>query len=292
MSRRDSILATVSDAVGDLLYYGRKEDEELPLGAIEAATDAGEITVEEIVEAFEAKLRKGLDLDPPKPRDTKVSVVATPIAGGSMTFHPDRVEFTHEAETVTITRLEGEVDRLRKRTHEIAAAKDAEHAARATELAKLQVWLDDARKFAEKLVADWTNDPHAKWWGWTSENNRKELVGLLQMVVTEREAAEITGHQRGYTEEAVRWEQAVEYAAQGQHPTAYRVGRILEALRQLHPLPDEPPRAETFEDTGLVIRDGGPGDYEVQFSLAGETAYKTWGEAVAAYRQYHKDIWG
>jgi hypothetical protein len=38
--------------VGDLLYYNRKEDEDLPRGAIEAAVAAGEITKQEIVDAF------------------------------------------------------------------------------------------------------------------------------------------------------------------------------------------------------------------------------------------------
>lgn len=55
-SRRDLIFATVSDLVGEFLWDGRKEDEELPRGAIEDAVAAGEVTVDEIVEAFRAGL--------------------------------------------------------------------------------------------------------------------------------------------------------------------------------------------------------------------------------------------
>jgi hypothetical protein len=37
MSRRDLILGTIDDLVGDFLYYDRKGDEDLPRGAIEIA---------------------------------------------------------------------------------------------------------------------------------------------------------------------------------------------------------------------------------------------------------------
>jgi len=53
---RQIILDTVSDLAADLLYYDRKDDEELPRGAIEAAVARGEITVDEIVEHFRAQL--------------------------------------------------------------------------------------------------------------------------------------------------------------------------------------------------------------------------------------------
>ena len=59
-SRRELILDTVSDLVSNLLWYDRKEDEDLPRGEIEAAIAAGEITVEEIVVAFAAELSGGL----------------------------------------------------------------------------------------------------------------------------------------------------------------------------------------------------------------------------------------
>lgn len=58
--RTQHIANTVSDLVSNFLYYNRKEDEELPLGEIEAAIAVGEITVEEIVAQFERELREGL----------------------------------------------------------------------------------------------------------------------------------------------------------------------------------------------------------------------------------------
>lgn len=51
-TRRQHVLDRVSDLVVNLLYYDRKEDEDLPVGAIEAALEAGEITVAEIIGHF------------------------------------------------------------------------------------------------------------------------------------------------------------------------------------------------------------------------------------------------
>lgn len=56
-ARKEAILLTVGDLVSDLLYYGRKEDEDLPLGAIEVAIETGEITIEEIVAKFREDLK-------------------------------------------------------------------------------------------------------------------------------------------------------------------------------------------------------------------------------------------
>jgi hypothetical protein len=56
MSRRETIEATVKDLVAELLYYGRKEDEDLPRGAIQEAIGAGEITTAEIVDIFAKEL--------------------------------------------------------------------------------------------------------------------------------------------------------------------------------------------------------------------------------------------
>jgi hypothetical protein len=56
MPRREKIIVTVKDLVGDFMYYGRKEDEELPVGEIEAAVNNGEITVDEIVNVFRSEL--------------------------------------------------------------------------------------------------------------------------------------------------------------------------------------------------------------------------------------------
>ena len=56
MDRRETILATAKDCMADFLYYDRKEDEDLPCGAIEAAIQDGVVTVEEILEIFRAAL--------------------------------------------------------------------------------------------------------------------------------------------------------------------------------------------------------------------------------------------
>ncbi len=54
--RADQIRGTAKDLMADFLYYDRKEDEDLPVGAIEDAIEAEEITIEEIVKIFEAEL--------------------------------------------------------------------------------------------------------------------------------------------------------------------------------------------------------------------------------------------
>lgn len=55
-SRRQCIIDTVDDLVAQFMYYDRKEDEDLPSGAIDEALVAGEISVEEIVTEFRTKL--------------------------------------------------------------------------------------------------------------------------------------------------------------------------------------------------------------------------------------------
>lgn len=57
---RDEILATVNDLAGSFLYYDRKESQSLPLGAIEQAVAAGEITADEIVGEFRSVLEASL----------------------------------------------------------------------------------------------------------------------------------------------------------------------------------------------------------------------------------------
>lgn len=52
MTRRETILATIDGAVRGLLYYDRKEDEELEVGAIQEAVAEGEITTGEMVGVF------------------------------------------------------------------------------------------------------------------------------------------------------------------------------------------------------------------------------------------------
>jgi hypothetical protein len=57
---RKTIKNTISDMVADLLYYDRKEDDALPMDAIDGAIRRGEITVDEIVAQFRDDLAKGL----------------------------------------------------------------------------------------------------------------------------------------------------------------------------------------------------------------------------------------
>ncbi len=59
-SRREQILAYISDEIADFLYYDRKEDEDLPRGVIEETVRSGELTVEEIGEAFIKYFRAGV----------------------------------------------------------------------------------------------------------------------------------------------------------------------------------------------------------------------------------------
>lgn len=55
-----NIIAVVDDMVSDFLYYDRKEDEDLPRGAIEKSIKNGDITITEIVSRFEQQLRQGV----------------------------------------------------------------------------------------------------------------------------------------------------------------------------------------------------------------------------------------
>lgn len=57
---RQIILDTVTDLAADFAHYDRKEDEELPRGAIEAAVQQGEISIDEIVTHFRSELVKAL----------------------------------------------------------------------------------------------------------------------------------------------------------------------------------------------------------------------------------------
>lgn len=59
-TRADRIRGTVSDLVSDFLYYDRKEDEDLPRGAIQDAIAANELTADNLVGWFREELTKGL----------------------------------------------------------------------------------------------------------------------------------------------------------------------------------------------------------------------------------------
>lgn len=54
------ILGVVDDLVGKLLWYDRRDCEHLPRGVIEETVQKGDLTVEEIVEAFSKPLAESL----------------------------------------------------------------------------------------------------------------------------------------------------------------------------------------------------------------------------------------
>lgn len=60
MTRREIIYTTVRDLVESLLNDGRKEDEELPRGAIEEAVQAREVTVADLCLIFNTHLWSAL----------------------------------------------------------------------------------------------------------------------------------------------------------------------------------------------------------------------------------------
>ena len=56
----ENIENTIEDLVSDFLYYDRKEDEDLPIWAIQKAIKDGLITKEQIIKKFEESLNEGL----------------------------------------------------------------------------------------------------------------------------------------------------------------------------------------------------------------------------------------
>lgn len=94
-SRRDVILLILDDLVGQFLYYDRKESGQLPLGEIEAAVAAGEITATEIVDKFRRVLRASL---PGPDENALVDTDAITQAGADVTGCDGRAAFEHGAE--------------------------------------------------------------------------------------------------------------------------------------------------------------------------------------------------
>ena len=60
MNNKKQILSTVDDLVSNFLFYDRKEDEDLPRGAIESAIERGEISVDDIADRFRDLLNESL----------------------------------------------------------------------------------------------------------------------------------------------------------------------------------------------------------------------------------------
>jgi len=50
----------ITDLISDFLYYDRKEDDDLPCGAIEKAIKDGEITIDDICNMFRKEIEEGL----------------------------------------------------------------------------------------------------------------------------------------------------------------------------------------------------------------------------------------
>lgn len=63
MNKKKIIEGKIEDTVSDFLYYDRKEDEDLLVGAIEQAIKDNLITEEQIISKFTECLKKGLCVD-------------------------------------------------------------------------------------------------------------------------------------------------------------------------------------------------------------------------------------
>ena len=62
-TRRQHIIDRLTDGIANLMYYDRKEDEDLPMGAIEEAVREREITFEEMITIWSDELREALKGD-------------------------------------------------------------------------------------------------------------------------------------------------------------------------------------------------------------------------------------
>lgn len=51
-NKREKLAAVIHDLVSNLMYYNRKEDEDLPVHAIENMVEDGQVSIDEIVECF------------------------------------------------------------------------------------------------------------------------------------------------------------------------------------------------------------------------------------------------
>jgi hypothetical protein len=55
---KSNVLTAAGDAARNFVYYDRKEDESLSVSALDWLVSSGEVTIAEIVSAFEANLRE------------------------------------------------------------------------------------------------------------------------------------------------------------------------------------------------------------------------------------------
>lgn len=56
----EQIELAIADLVIDLLFYDRKEDEDLPMNKIEELIASGELTADEMIKVFGDELKKQL----------------------------------------------------------------------------------------------------------------------------------------------------------------------------------------------------------------------------------------
>lgn len=54
------VLGVIGDTISNFLYYDRKEDDNLPVGKIDEMVAAGELTIDDMVNAFRSELVEGL----------------------------------------------------------------------------------------------------------------------------------------------------------------------------------------------------------------------------------------
>ena len=71
MKKKDIALNTLSDLVADYLYYDRKDDEDLPRGAIQTLIEEGDLKVEIIVAHFKKILIEFLEAAEEKKREAE-----------------------------------------------------------------------------------------------------------------------------------------------------------------------------------------------------------------------------
>lgn len=89
-----------------------------------------------------------------------------------------------------VAEVEVEVERLRKRSHEIATAKDREMASLQSQVDRYRHAFAQAREVIKDFRADWTTDPPSQeedgFWRYTSEVTR-EAMGAVMLAANERE---------------------------------------------------------------------------------------------------------
>ncbi len=62
-NQSQTIKDTITDLVGGLLYWDRKDDVDLPIGDIQAAINRGDISIEQVVNHFRSEFTEGLTYD-------------------------------------------------------------------------------------------------------------------------------------------------------------------------------------------------------------------------------------